>query len=359
MSSCSGCEALPPSIADAGTLYLALPLAHTGAKVCRGLSEAGIEHCIHDDVLISFAVTHDNLKRFVEIVTNTLSSVELNDAKSLLLSPGAQLAVTDLVRMDSLANLASRIEGRWLVELLAEERLATYFQPIVDCREPENVFAYECLTRGVQANGDLIYPDRLYATARASNLLYHLDRAARLRAIASAAEHNIPTKIFINFNPTSIYDPAFCLRSTVRAIEQSSLSVDQFVFEVVESDRTPDEQHLRRVLEYYRQAGCAVALDDVGSGYSSLNLLSKLKPDFIKLDMELIRDADHDPHKAHIAARLLELARGLGVKTIAEGVETEAEWQWLMNHGANYAQGYLFARPARVPSPPLMMAAVD
>lgn len=350
---------MPPSLAESGTLYLGLPLAHTRANVCTGLDVAGIKYTVHGDELISLDVTPDILQHFAKQVCRRLSSVELNGSKSLLMAQGAQPALADLMRMDSLASFVSRIEGRWLVELLAEGRLATYFQPIVDAHDPEHVFAYECLSRGVQPSGELIYPDRLYGTARATGLLYHLDRAARLKAIESSVANKIITKVFINFNPLSIYDPAFCLRSAVEAIEESPLSRDQFVFEVVESDHLEDEHHLRRILDFYRQSGFQVALDDVGAGYSSLNLLSKLKPDYVKLDMELIRDADHDPYKAQIAAKVLEMARGVNVRTIAEGVETEAEWRWLRDHGANYVQGYLFGRPARAPSAPLMMAASE
>lgn len=358
MASCQGCEALPRPISESGTLFVALPLAHTRARVCAALGDAGIRYHVRDE-LIAFDVSADSLQHFSKQVCRRLSSVELNGAKALMLARGAEPTLADLMRMETLAGLVSRIEGQWLLELLAEERLVTYFQPIVDAHDPEHVFAYECLSRGVQPSGELIYPDRLYGTARAANLLFHLDRAARLRAIASAVEHKVSTKIFINFNPLSIYDPAFCLQSTVKAIDQAPLSNDQFVFEVVESDRVEDVQHLQRVLDYFRQAGFQVALDDVGSGYSSLNLLSKLKPDYVKLDMELIRDADHDPYKAQIATKVLELARGVGLRTIAEGIETEAEWRWLRDHGANYLQGYYFARPARAPGPPLLSATPD
>ena len=102
----------------------------------------------------------------------------------------------------------------------------------------------------------------------------------------------------------------------------------------------------------YRDAGFKVALDDLGSGFSSLNLLTMLCPDFIKLDMGLIRDVDSHPVKATIALKLLEAARELGIATIAEGVETLAEWAWVRDHGADYVQGYLFARPGSPPPAP-------
>jgi EAL domain-containing protein (putative c-di-GMP-specific phosphodiesterase class I) len=198
----------------------------------------------------------------------------------------------------------------------------------------------------------LIYPDRLFGTARRSQLLFHLDRATRLAAIQGASEHAVSIPIFINFNPNSVYDPDFCLRSTVQAVEEAGLAPEAVVFEVVESEEIQDVEHLTRIMEYYRSAGFRVALDDLGAGYGSLSLLTRLRPDFVKIDMELIRGVDSDPYRAQIASKLLELAHDLKTFTVAEGVETEAEWSWCRNHGADYAQGYLFGRPACPPCRP-------
>ena len=74
----------------------------------------------------------------------------------------------------------------------------------------------------------------------------------------------------------------------------------------------------------------------MGSGYSSLNMIHRLKPDFIKLDMQLMRDVDSDPYKALVVQKVLEMAQGLQVETIAEGVETEGELLWAREHGAPF-----------------------
>ena len=88
----------------------------------------------------------------------------------------------------------------------------------------------------------------------------------------------------------------------------------------------------------------------MGSGYSSLNLIHRLRPDFMKLDMDLIRGVDRDPYKATVARKVVELARDLGVHTIAEGVESAGEMAWVRDHGATFAQGWFIAKPA---SPPI------
>lgn len=358
MSVCQGSEVWPAAMPASGRLYLALPLAASQANLCAGLDEAHIPYQLHDGKLISFDVSPDALQRFIRQVRKRLSSVEIQDARSLLLDSDAEPSLADLLRTNSLARFLSQFEGQWLAALLAERRLTSYFQPIVDCSEPDNVLGYECLLRGLQPAGELIHPGRLYDTARDSRLLHQLDQAARLTAIASAARERIEGRVFINFDPAAIYAPESCLQSTVEAVELSGLRREQIVFEVVNSERIEDERHLCKILEYYRAAGFEAALDDVGAGYRSLSLLSKLRPDFVKLDMELIRDADHDPYKAQLGGKLLELARGLGIPAIAEGVETEAEWLWLRDHGANFAQGYFFGRPAPTPTRPLVSAAL-
>jgi EAL domain-containing protein (putative c-di-GMP-specific phosphodiesterase class I) len=239
--------------------------------------------------------------------------------------------------------------------MLREQRLTSVFQPIVRADDPDDVFAHECLLRGVNPDATLMPPGPIYQAARAADLLFPLDRAARLTAIREAAAHGLDQKgthLFINFNPTSVYDPVFCLRSTTAAIAATELRPEQVVFEVVESDQISDVGHLVRIIDYYRSAGFKVALDDLGSGYGSLNLLVDLKPDFVKLDMRLIRGVDSDPYKAGIVGKLLEMAHHLDVATVAEGIETVGEWEWVRDNGADYVQGYLFARPASPPPRP-------
>ena len=138
----------------------------------------------------------------------------------------------------------------------------------------------------------------------------------------------------------------------MKAIEESGIPSERIVFEVTESDEIKDAAHLKNILDFYRKSGFRVALDDLGSGYASLNQMAELRPDFVKLDIGLVKDVDHDPYRASIARKLIELAHDLGVTVVAEGVETGGQWRWLADHGADYAQGYLFAKPGSPPPVP-------
>ncbi len=343
---CGQCEVLPPPLPEHVTLFLAPPLSHTAGTVRRVLRDTGATVDTGDDELLRVDIAPGELGPVLDALLARLTAAEQTDTRTLLVAAGETPAIHDIVQARSLRALAATARADWLVDLLRDGRLTTHLQPIVRSAAPAEVFGYECLMRGQAPNGELIPPGIMYAAATDARLLFQLDLAARLAAIRTAHRQGITSRIFINFVPTSIYDPAFCLRSTVRAIEAAGIPPEQVVFEAVESEEVRDTSHLLNVLSYYRDAGFQVALDDLGSGYGSLALLTQLRPDFVKLDMALIRDVDQDPFKAILASKLLEAAQACGIQTVAEGVETVGEWRWLRDHGADFAQGYLFARPA-------------
>lgn len=95
-------------------------------------------------------------------------------------------------------------------------------------------------------------------------------------------------KVFINFIPTSIYSPQFCLKSTIQLAHELHIDPAQLVFEVVETEKVDDIEHLKTILAYYRDRGFEYALDDVGEGYSTLEMLAELKPKYMKLDMKYV-----------------------------------------------------------------------
>ncbi len=155
--------------------------------------------------------------------------------------------------------------------------------------------------------------------------------------------------VFINFSPAAIQDPVANLNGTVQAIEEAGLPRERVVFEVVEADRFADAALLDAVLAGYKSAGFRVALDDLGAGWSTLNLVHRLRPDFIKLDRDLIRGVHNDPVKALIAKKLLEIGRGMGIGTIVEGIEQPEELAWVCDHDADFVQGFLLGKPSHAP----------
>ncbi|WP_422928976.1 EAL domain-containing protein [Singulisphaera sp. PoT] len=355
MPLCLKCTGPPAAIPETGTLCLAPPLVHTLRTLRTLLKRIDLPFEEPAGHLLSVDLKHGKLGQLADELVRALSQSELRDTKSLIVGEGAAFALSDIAAIQPLSSLVTRVRSAWFFEMLGEGRLTSHFQPIVHAQDPGHVFAYECLLRGVEAGGKLVPPGRLFEAARDAEMLFPLDRAARLTAIRCASENGLDrgdSNLFINFNPASIYDPRYCLAATVAAIRETGYRPDRVVFEVVESDEVKDVDHLVRIANYYREAGFKVALDDLGSGYGSLNLLGILKPDFVKLDMHLIRGVDREAYKAGILSKLLEMSQSLGIESVAEGIETEGEYAWVREHGADYVQGFLFGKPMNPPPLP-------
>lgn len=328
-----------------GELYLWYPTQHLLGKLRTALTDFSVTfHTAYDCVHVRDVQS----KQLGDLFRGHLNPIEMKDFKAAFLPLGEEPGLANIRMMDSLHGLLQKIKNGWLPELISANKLTSYFQPLVYADEPSKVFAYEALLRGLTDEG-VMPAGKILEAAKESDMLFQVDREARLSAIRKASEHNIETKVFVNFMPTAIYDPETCLRTTERAIDESKIKASQVVFEVVESEQVADSDHLLRVLGFYRERGFQVALDDLGAGFGSLNLMNILRPDFVKLDMNLIRDVDSDPFKAIVTKRLLQMAQELEIKTVVEGVETVEEFEWLRGHGATFAQGYLFARPSQAP----------
>ena len=347
-----GVDGLPNALGQRGMLYLSTPLRCADAELRRLLAHHGLPCCEPHPQVLAVHISSGKFGSWCADVASRLSESQLQQTRYCLVEGSRPPTPAELMRTNSLGMLIARWRGDWLVDLLRRRRLTSFFQPIVRTSDPQQVYAYECLVRARQDDGQLIYPDRLFKAARAANLLHRLDHEARLTAIEASLRCQIDANLFINFNPSSINDSQHLLASTRTTAEESGIPLERFVFEVVESEEIRDTGRLLTIINQYRKAGFRVALDDLGSGYSSLNLLTRLQPDFVKLDMQMIRGVDSDLFKSRVAGKLLEMAQHLRIQTVVEGVETIAEWQWAAQAGADFAQGYLFARPAAEPPVP-------
>jgi EAL domain-containing protein (putative c-di-GMP-specific phosphodiesterase class I) len=364
---CQRCEVIAEPPAGPGTLHLHFPHTHTLGKALALLVHAGHPHAERDGT-VRVAVPTADVAAVLAPLAAVLTSTERRDVRALFQRAGRVLDAGDYFEAEPVAALLARAEGAWLVELLRAHRLRSVFQPIADAAtvdaggavDPTDaahaprfvVHGYECLMRGTRADGREAMPGAMLDVAREGDLTFALDLAARRSAILAAARHDIRQRVFVNFTPHAIYDPQSCLRSTVALVDEVGLRREQVVFEVVETERFEDLTLLGRIADYYRERGFGVALDDVGAGYASLNALVALRPDYAKLDMGLTRGVDRDPVRAVVAAKVLEAARELGIRTVVEGVETAAECRWAVDHGADYVQGYYVARPAAPPPAP-------
>lgn len=230
------------------------------------------------------------------------------------------------------------------------------FQPIVDI-ETGAVFAYEALVRGLDGRsaGEVLAgvdPD----------MIYKFDQACRVKAIELAGGLFDPmgdTKLSINFMPNAVYEPNACIRASLAAARRVGFDPGRLMFEFTENERMRDVAHVQRILAAYRTRGFTTAIDDVGAGYAGLGLLADLQPDMLKLDMALIRGIDASAARRTIVSGMVRIAEGLGIRCIAEGIETAAELRTLTAIGIRLCQGYALARPATAALPPITLPLSD
>ncbi|MBD2410611.1 diguanylate cyclase [Nostoc calcicola FACHB-389] len=351
ISNTCACYNIRCQTGEAGRLFLWFPVSHTLTKVTSYLQQLGVEYeLMHQRPGLSLNCKPGQAQEIARNLAQFLAPRELRETQVLLIQGAIQPQLQDFSDIASLQRFIKFSQSDWLVEMLARERFTSYFQPIVSIQDTSQIYGYESLLRGLDEQGNLVPPEPILELAGEAGLLPQLDRLARLNTIKQFTRHQVSGRIFINFSPTALYDPVYCLRSTVEAIDRAGIEHERVVFEVVESDNPQDLAHLKAVIQYYRDTGFLVALDDLGSGYSSLNLLHQLRPDFIKLDMQLIRDVHQDLYKASITEKLLEITQKLNIQTVAEGIECIEELNWLRERGATFAQGYLIATPTAVPS---------
>src|SRR5262249_26054737 len=152
----------------------------------------------------------------------------------------------------------------------------------------------ECLMRG-DMEGTPVGAETLLATARILDMGHELDRAAWQAAFRQGrALMQNGLSLFLNFTPSSAYNATFDVRHTRKLCEEMGVDFSQLVFEVTESEKVQDFGLLQSVMQKYRSEGAKIALDDLGSGYSSILRLADLKPDYVKLDQGLVHGAYRD-----------------------------------------------------------------
>lgn len=225
------------------------------------------------------------------------------------------------------------------------------FQPIVNVASG-GVYGYESLVRSV--TGDSAYS----VLSRIPMEEFHLfDHACRLKGMSEALRCGFleepSTRLFVNVNPNAAVEAASNLRLTCAEAAEQGFPLDRLVLELVEDDEITDLEKLKPIIDEFRACGVQVAIDDFGAGYSGLKLLSRLKPDLIKLDMALVHAMDEDRTSQVIVKAIVQACYELGIVTIGEGVETYDQAMRLRDMGVVYQQGYYFARPAFESLPPI------
>jgi len=248
----------------------------------------------------------------------------------------------------TLAQMTAKTTGP-LLSILQSGKLTTHFQPVFD--RDLSLWGYECLMRAKGDDGKMISPAQLIDWAKQEQLVFMLDRVCRETHLRNAGKAGVPkhANLLINFMSTAIYKPEYCLQTTMAAAREAGIAPSRVIFEVVEQYEVKDPDHLRNILQFYRQHGFRTALDDLGSGYAGLSLLADLSPDLIKIDRELINKSVASPMHRAVCEALVRIGKQTGKTVLAEGIEMADELDLMLNLGCDLFQGYYLGKPAAVP----------
>lgn len=244
----------------------------------------------------------------------------------------------------------ARVRAEAIRAALQEKRIVPYFQPIIDCGTGE-VFAYETLARLKELNGDTLSAGMFIDVIEKYGLNRDLDRVMVENALMAKRDVylglNRPTtniKIFINLSPQEIQHRGI-LEYAEKLCAALGISPTCIVFEILERDAIGDMTNMRKFLSKLRDKGFSFALDDFGSGYNSFHYLRELRFEYVKIDGAFVRNILNSNIDYALVHNLSNLCQDIGIRTIAEFVESEEICIALRNMGIDYAQGYYLGMP--------------
>lgn len=230
-----------------------------------------------------------------------------------------------------------------LKNIIKNEDIHIVFQPVVNLLD-HSIFAYEALSRG-PVRTEFESPNKMFKVAYETGLVLDLERLCRKKIFESIGNLNSDCLLFINVEPESVTDIRWRQITSSSLLVDLDLSPERIVLEITERCAIVDFVSFRAALKYFRALGFKVSVDDAGAGYGSLQAIAEIKPDFIKMDMSLIRGVDRDETRQQLVKIFVTLAENTGIKLIVEGIETKEELDTLINLGARSGQGYFFAYP--------------
>ncbi|HJV44182.1 MAG TPA: EAL domain-containing protein [Bacillota bacterium] len=274
-----------------------------------------------------------------------LSPVYLHIGYSLLkgidLSREIYKSVRDAHKMAKTGLLSKKYRRiQRFLDIMDKEEIHMHFQPIVSLHSA-NCLGWEALARG-PVDDYFHSPLHLFSYADEMKRSFQLELMCRRKALEKSTELDPKRKLFLNFDPRTMMEGKELVELT-----QYDIPPNQIVLEITERHAISNYETFKRSIEQYRKKGYLIAVDDAGAGYSSLEMIASIFPDYIKMDMSLIRDIDVDPVKQALMETFVNFSAKVGCKIIAEGIETENELQKLIGLGVDYGQGFFLGRPKK------------
>lgn len=251
---------------------------------------------------------------------------------------------TEQINSDSLEHL--RI-AHGLRQAVKQNQFMLHYQPQIDLRTGQLIGA-EALIRWNHPTEGLVRPEQFVGIAEQTGLIVEMGdwvlcEACR-QAVAWQQAGLPPMVVAVNVSAVQFRRGDF-EQSVLTALEQSGLAPQYLEIELTESVLLYDMDIMMSLMSRLKNLGVKLAIDDFGAGYSSLSYLKKFKVDRLKIDQSFVRDIARDPEDRAIVSAIVQMARSLHLRSIAEGVETAAQLEFLSEQGCDEAQGYFYSRP--------------
>jgi len=256
---------------------------------------------------------------------------------------GAGYVLTGEGAVDSQAKLRFVTRLRKAVEA---QRWTLYYQPVIDLATGQ-MTGVEALIRWIEPDGTMVPPLDFIPLAEELGLIEQIgDWVVRELAYQVNAwkELGIDLEVGFNLSPRQFWQPDLAER-IVREIRLGGIDPTRVMVEVTESSAMMDPERAQEILLELTDHGFAIAIDDFGTGYSSLSRLRDMPVRVLKIDRSFVSNVNEDPQSASIVSAFLALAKGLGMTTLAEGIETAEELGFLRDRGCELGQGFYFSKP--------------
>jgi EAL domain-containing protein (putative c-di-GMP-specific phosphodiesterase class I) len=250
-------------------------------------------------------------------------------------------------RLTPLSRARIEVEALWLADELATGDFFVEFQPLFDLKSGE-ILGQEGLLRA-RGRAATRLAAEIFPAAEALHLAPSFESFSWSCVLEAAARLPEGSLVFVNVNPRLIGRSDDALAALGAEAERRGVSFSRLVLDLVEIETLPAAPELSTALTVPRDLGAVIALDDVTSGYGTLQLCHALQPEFIKVDSEVTRGIATDPRRRAILKFLADLSREFSVRLIAEGIESAEDLDVCAAEGVNGAQGYFLARPAAEP----------
>ncbi|MGN0169392.1 MAG: GGDEF domain-containing protein [Lachnospiraceae bacterium] len=242
---------------------------------------------------------------------------------------------------------SAKLAKAQLKQILDEERIRAVFQPIVSLKDG-SILGYEALSRIALENCSF-NTEEMFSIAQTEDQLWRLEYICRQKALKAYKESCAKQKLFLNVDPYVIHDKKFREGMTRSYLDRYNISPEKIVFEITERTSIKDEETFMDSMNHYKSQDYQIAIDDFGSGYAGINRVCILYPSFIKIDMVVVRNIHMDEMKSSMVESIAHFCKSVGIRLIAEGIETMEELKKLIQLGVDYGQGYFLGKPESVP----------